>query len=150
MSNFDFYNPPTKELWDSRRSWIDTRIQESDVGLSNLTSDHSTALFMDMQIAYCAGAWISVIIMSISVIDSQLREAETVEDSVGTAKLLRQSFVGEDIDWLRSVRNQYVHYHPGAPVFNMNDWFDMQSQYANDAKKAMEMTINALFQYPGT
>jgi len=105
---------------------------------------------MDMQIAYCSGAWISVVIMSVSVIDAHLRETEAMDSRIGTAKLLTEYYEGEDIDWLRQLRNKYVHHNLDNPILEMNDWFDKQDELEFNATKAIRMTIKALFQNPGT
>jgi hypothetical protein len=105
---------------------------------------------MDMQISYCSGAWISVVIMSVSVIDAHLRETEAMNTSIGTAKLLKELYDGEGIDWLRQLRNKYVHVNVDKQILEMNCFFDNQDQLEKDATKAMKMTIIALFQSPGT
>lgn len=145
----DLFDYPDKDTWRRRRQWLDTELEKSEIGLVYAVSDHSTALFMDMQIAFCSGAWISVVIMSISVIDSHLRETEAMDTSIGTAKLLSDYYEGEDIDWLRQLRNKYVHHNIDKPLIEMNDWFDNQEKLEKDAKKAIKMTILALFQNPG-
>lgn len=145
----DLFDYPDKEIWIKRRQWLDNELEKAETGLVFAVSDHSTALFMDMQIAYCSGAWISVVIMSVSVIDSHLRETEAMDTSIGTAKLLKEYYEGEEIDWLRQLRNKYVHHNLDKPFFEMNDWFDNQEQLEKDAMKAMKMTISALFQNPG-
>lgn len=108
----------------------------------NVVSDHATALFMDMQVAFCAGAWISVITMSISVIDSHLRETEANDNSIGTAILLQEFYEGEEIDWLKTLRNSYVHYNIKKPFLEMSAWFD-QTHLETEADKAMKITISA-------
>ena len=146
----DLFDYPRKEIWQQRRTWLDNELEQAETGFSYLVSDHSTAIFMDMQIAYCSGAWISVIVMSVSVIDSHFRETEAMDTKIGTAKLLTDYYEGEDIDWLRQLRNKYVHHNPDNPIFAMNDWFDNQDQLESNATKAIKMTIKALFQNPGT
>ncbi len=141
---------PNREIWQKRRNWLDNELEKAETGFSYLVSDHSTALFMDMQIAYCSGAWLSVVIMSVSVIDAHLRETEAMDDKIGTAKLLTEYYEGENIDWLRQLRNRYVHHNLDKPILEMNDWFINQEQLELNATKAIEMTIKALFQNPGT
>lgn len=144
----DLFDYPQKEIWERRRVWLDEELEKAEVGLVYSVSDHSTALFMDMQVAFCAGAWISVIIMSISVIDSHLRETEADDNLIGTAKLLQEFYEGEEIDWLRKLRNRYVHHNLEKPFIEINAWFN-QEQLEKDAYKAIKMTISALFQNPG-
>jgi hypothetical protein len=146
MELFDY---PDKDIWSKRRQWLDDELEKAETGLVYAVSDHSTALFMDMQIAFCSGAWISIVIISVSVIDSHLRETEAMDTSIGTAKLLKEYYEGEEIDWLRQLRNKCVHHNLDKPFIEMNDWFDNQEQLEKDATKAMKMTISALFQNPG-
>lgn len=145
----DLFDYPDKDIWSKRRQWLDDEMEKAETGLVYAVSDHSTALFMDMQIAFCSGAWISIVIMSVSVIDSHLRETEAMNTSIGTAKLLKEYYEGEEIDWLRQLRNKYVHHNLDKPIIEMNDWFNNQEQLEKDAIKAMKMTISALFQNPG-
>lgn len=145
----DLFECPDQETWNKRQQWLFEEIERAELG-SCLVSDHATALFMDMQIAFCSGAWISVIIMSIAIIDSHLRETEAKTNSIGTAKLLKEYYEGEGIDELRQLRNRYVHHNPDLPFLEMNDWFEKHYQFEMDATRAMKMTISALFQNPGT
>ena len=145
----DLFECPTKEIWDKRQDFIFKEIENAEVGLVYSVSDHATALFMDMQIAYCSGAWLSVIVMSISVIDSHLRETEADDNKIGTFHLLNEYFEGQDINWLRHLRNKYVHHNIDNPILEMNDWYDNKEEMENNATKAIKMTISALFQNPG-
>lgn len=140
----ELFDCPEKEIWERRRTRVGEELERAEVGGYSL-SDHSTALFMDMQMAFCAGAWISVIVMSISVIDAHLRETEADNNSIGTAKLLQEFYQGEEIDWLRKLRNRYVHHNLEKPFLEMNY---NQASLEKDAYKAMKMTISALFQNP--
>jgi hypothetical protein len=144
----DLFDYPDKDIWSKRRQWLDVELEKAETGLMYAVSDQSTALFMDMQIAFCSGAWISIVIMSVSVIDSHLRETEAMDTSIGTAKLLKEYYEGEEVDWLRQLRNKYVHHNLDKPLIEMNDWFDNQEQLEKTATKAMKMTISALFQKP--
>lgn len=144
----DLFEPPNRDIWLQREAWIDKLIEDSELG-SYLVSDHSTPLFMDMRIAYCAGAWLSVVVMAVSVIDAHLRETEAMDNKIGTATLLKDFYTGDDIDWLRVLRNKYVHFDLEKPVLEMNHWFDNQEEMQKNATKAMEMCVKAFFQSPG-
>jgi len=137
------------KIWKQRQEWIDKTIEESLVG-SYLVSEHSTALFFDMRRAYCAGAWISVVVMAISVVDSHFRETESGDNKINTAKLLSEFYGGNDIEWLRKLRNKYVHVNLEVPFLEMDTWFENYDQLEKDAKKAMLITIKAFFLNPGT
>ncbi|MHA8069852.1 hypothetical protein ACS6L2_11260 [Aquirufa ecclesiirivi] len=61
----DLFDYPDKDIWSKRRQWLDDELEIAETGLLYSVSDYSTALFMDMQIAFCSGAWISIVIMSV-------------------------------------------------------------------------------------
>ncbi|WP_116786997.1 hypothetical protein [Flavobacterium psychrotrophum] len=144
----DIFEQTDRDTWNTRREWVDKELQDAEIGC-HLLSDHATALFMDMQLAYCAGAWISVVVMSVSVIDAHLRETEAMDNCIGTAKLLDEYYEGKNINWLRQLRNHYVHLNMNKNILKMNDWFDNQLEFEMNATKAIKMTISALFQNPG-
>lgn len=146
MELLDF---PKKEIWLKRSKFVEDEIENAIKG-SHVVSDHSTAIFMELQACYSIGAWLSVIILSITVIDSHLRECEAMDNKIGTAKLLSDYFEGDDIDWLRKLRNKYVHSNINMPFLDMNAQFEKRDDYEKDATKALKMTISALFQNGGT
>lgn len=139
---------PDNSIWQQRRDWIDQEIENAERGV-HCVSDHAVALFMDLSIAYCAGAWISVIVMSVSVIDAHLRENEAMDYKMGTAKLLKDYYEGENIDWLRRLRNSYVHLDEESPLDELNSYYESQESLEEYATKAVKMTVIALFQNPG-
>jgi hypothetical protein len=136
------------EIWKQREEWVDSTLNKLEVG-SYLVSEHSTALFFDMKRAYCAGAWISVVVMAISVIDSHFRETESGDNKISTAKLLNEFYGGVEIEWLRRLRNNYVHLNLDSPFLEMDTWSKNYNQLETDAKKAMQITISAFFLNPG-
>ncbi|MBN8669487.1 MAG: hypothetical protein J0L80_02300 [Chitinophagales bacterium] len=148
MTIFGVY--PTQDKWNERRDWVEKQLLDRSESGSFLVSEHATTLFMDMQLAFCAGAWLSVVITSISVIDAQLRETEAANDSIGTAKLLNDYYKGEEINWLRQLRNKYVHHNIANPTNDTSNWYNNQNELEKHATKAMQMTIHAFFQSPGT
>lgn len=137
------------DVWQIRRSWIDNELDSYCLNVGECeASPHAIALFNDMTFAFCAGAWISVVVMSISVIDAQLRETESANEKVKTVDLLKEYYKGENIDWLRRLRNQYVHVEVGSSWFVNNDFYERQDELEQNAIIAIEMTIKALFQTP--
>jgi hypothetical protein len=145
----NIFEPPSKQIWETL--WLEQEVEKAETGMSYLVSDHSTALFFDMQRAYC-GAWISVVVMAVSSVDSHLRETEAGENRIVTAMLLKDFYGGEsdEIEWLRKLRNKYVHLNNDKPFLEMNAWFNNQHQLEADATKAIKIVIKAFFQGPGT
>jgi|AntAceMinimDraft_14_1070370.scaffolds.fasta_scaffold248390_1 hypothetical protein len=148
MELFDF---PNRTVWQKRSDWIENEIENNMTGGSYLVSDHATALFADLQACYCIGAWLSVVILSVSIIDSHLRETEAMDDKIGTAKLLNDYYEGPyDVNWLRKLRNKYVHLDIDNPALEMNHQYNKRDEMEQDATKAIKMIIRAFFQSPGT
>lgn len=140
---------PNRFEWGKRKIWVEELLDESLSG-SESVSDHAAALFLDLQACYCIGAWLSVIILSVSVIDAHLRETEALDDNIGTAKLLAEFYRGEDIDWLRKLRNKYVHLDMRYPSLVMNAQFENRNQFEAEATQAFKMVIKAFSQGQGT
>lgn len=141
---------PKSELWNKRNEWIESEIVSAEKGV-HLVSEHAASLFIDLQACYCIGAWLGVIILSVSVIDAHLRENEAMDNNIGTAKLLNDYYEGskEDINWLRYLRNKYVHIDIDNPALNLNIQFDERDKLEKNATKAMKIVIDTLFQNPG-
>ncbi len=142
---------PNFELWQERRNWFENELENKQHPLASyLVSDQATALLVELQSCFCAGAFLSVVILSISIIDAQLRETEAVDNKIGTSKLLSHYFTGVDINWLRLLRNKYVHLELDNPAVTIDDQYGKREQMESDAKRAIQMVIHAFFQSPGT
>lgn len=148
MEHLDHPNPNT---WEKRKMWFENELESKQHPMTSyLLSDQATALLVDLQSCYCSGSFIAVIILSVSIIDAQLRETEAMDDKLGTAKLLDAYYTGKDINWLRKLRNQYVHLNVDNPALVIDDQYNNRKQMEVDAKRAIEMVIHAFFQSPGT
>lgn len=117
---------------------------------SYLVNDHATALLVELQCCYCAEAFITTLILAVSIIDTQLRGTEALENKIGTAKLLDDYFTGNDINWLRRLRNKYIHVDLENPALTIDDQYNNREQMGKDARLAIQMVIHAFFQSPGT
>ena len=54
-----------------------------------------TVLLVELQTCYCAGTFLAVIILSVSIIDAQLRETEAVDNKNRYGKTFRWIFYGK-------------------------------------------------------
>lgn len=142
---------PTKKNWEIRKEWFENSLEKGQHQLASYdVSDHSTALLVDLQSCYCAGAFIAVIILSVSIIDAQLRETEANDNKIGTARLLDEYYTGEDINWLRKLRNKYVHVDIDNPALTIDHQYTNRKQMESDARRSIQMVIHSYFQSPGT
>lgn len=142
---------PYFEIWEERKGWFENELENKQHPMASyLVSDQATALLVEIQSCYCAGAFLSVVILSVSIIDAQLRETEAVDSKIGTAKLLNEYFTGTDINWLRQLRNKYVHLNIENPAVTIEDQYGNREEMESDARRAIQMVIHAFFQSPGT
>jgi hypothetical protein len=54
-----------------------------------------------------------------------------------------------DSNWLRKVRNRYVHLNVNDPGLNIDRQYDKRKELGNDATKAITMVVITLLQNPG-
>lgn len=142
---------PDFEIWEERKGWFENELKNKQHPMASyLLSDQGTALLVELQSCYCAGTFLAVIILSVSIIDAQLRETEAVDNKIGTAKLLEEYFTGKDINWLRKLRNKYVHIDIDNRALTIDDQYTNRKQMESDARRAIQMVIHAFFQSPGT
>ena len=142
---------PDFEIWEERKGWFENELENKQHPMASyLVSDQGTALLVELQSCYCAGAFLAVIILSVSIIDAQLRETEAMDNKIGTAKLLNEYFTGKDINWLRKLRNKYVHVDIDNPALTIDDQYNNRKQMVSDARLAIQIVIHAFFQSPGT
>ena len=71
---------------------------------SYFVSEQACALIGEVQMAFCAGAWLAVIVLAIAVVDSQLREF-TPGFEGSTKRLLMDAQVNPKLQQLRERRN---------------------------------------------
>lgn len=142
---------PDATTWGSRKEWFEKTLERSQHPLASyFVSDQATSLLVDLESCYCAGAFLAVVLLSVSIIDSQLRETGVGDKKIGTAKLLSEYYTGQNIDWIRRLRNRYVHIDVDSPALGIDDQYFSRSQMQEDARKAITMVFHAFFQDPGT
>lgn len=71
-----------------------------------------------------------------------------MDNAIGTAKLLDDYYEGEDIKWLRKLRNSYVHLNINNPTLDLSMIDGDRIELEENATKAFKMTVKALFQNP--
>ena len=148
MQQIDY---PDKDIWNDRKLWFEAELNRYQHPLASYTvSDHATALLVELQCCYCAGAFITTLILAVSIIDAQLRETEALDNKIGTAPLLNKYFSGKDINWLRRLRNKYVHVDINNPALTIDLQYSQREEMEIDSKRAIQMVMHAFFQSPGT
>jgi hypothetical protein len=144
----DFLDGSNMELWNERKDWIEGLINNESASGGYAVSEQACALMMDLEVVFCAGAWVSVIILSMSIIDAQLREVEVPGFQGNTEKLLKETRLTDELDWLRKRRNKLLHLSPDSPEITVDDQWDKREEMEIEARRAISLAIMVLFLTP--
>jgi hypothetical protein len=115
-------------------------------------SSHSLLLLIDIELAFCAGAWLSVIVLSQASIEATLRQIATDDYSSKAVALFGKD---PELQWLRGLRNEVLHAaEPGSisqlwklPPENL---VHCHSELAPEAKRAVALAYRAVYTAAGT
>lgn len=141
---------PPSSLWKQRRDWFETLFDVETGGGGYLVGEHALGLLVDLQAAYCGGAFIACVILSCTIVDAHIRETETGEDfDGGIGAAFDLSEFREDLDWLRKRRNHLVHFKSARPlVVSVDAHYDQRNSHEEDAKRAITLVASVLFENP--
>ena len=82
-----------------------------------IISSHALLIEVDLRLAFCAGAWLSVIVLACAAVEAQARQV-TVDNYTLPARDLFAD--NPELQWLRSLRNELV--HAGEPGTKSQLW----------------------------
>jgi len=129
---------PDEATWDERRLWFEAREAAFGRAGAGALSEQACALMVDLQAAFCAGAWAAAVILAAAVVDLQTGEGR------GAAAGLDK----KERDWLRLLRNALVHEHPKRPGLSMRDQWTGRGRWERKARRAVEAALAALYAPP--
>lgn len=132
-------DPPDEVIWDERRLWLQEREAHFGQGGAGVLSEQACALMLDLQTAFCAGAWTAAIVLAAAIVDLQSNQRGAVP---GLGKKER--------DWLRLLRNALVHAHPTKPGITMQDQWTGRDRWEKKARRAVEAALAALYPAAGS
>ena len=136
---------PGKELWETRRRWFE-EIGESYEGRGTyIVSDQACALIGEVQTAFCAGAWVAVIVLAMAVIDAQLRETEVPGFTGNTRQLLIAADANPDLQRLRERRNVITHIDPENPALTVDQQWANRTELEQEARQAIKLMFEAFY-----
>jgi len=145
----DFLDLPSPDIWQSRKRWFEEVAEnEKGFGAGYSVSEQACALLMDLQIAFCSGAWLSVVILSLAIIDAHLREVEVPGFIGNTANLIREINLENELDWLRKRRNELVHIDINNPALTVDDQWYRIDEFENDARQAVTLVFKVFYLTP--
>lgn len=147
MDQIDY---PNRDVWLARQRWFDHVFDIERRGGAYVVGEHSTGLLVELQSVFCAGAFISVVLLACAVIDAHVREVEADADFDGGMQAAFD-LMGEvhDLDWLRKRRNELVHFKSKRPLAISVDlqWSD-RDLHELDARRAIEVVAGVMFARP--
>jgi hypothetical protein len=131
---------PSKEAWETRRQWFET-LENSfvDERASYGVSEQACALVGEVQTAFCAGAWVTVLVMAIAVIESHIAE-------FGYSDLTDNPTLHK----LRKRRNSIVHFQEKNPGISVDQQWLNRPQLEAEAKEAVKLMFEVFYSDVGT
>ncbi|HEY2360876.1 MAG TPA: hypothetical protein VGK36_07170 [Candidatus Angelobacter sp.] len=144
----DHIEYPLEEVWKERRDWFERLAEPQNGGY--LLGEQSTALVGDIQSAFCAGAWIAVVIMTAAAIDGHLREVEFPDAKGNAQKLIDQSGGDSRLHSLRKRRNALVHVNPANAAITVDQQYTDRNQLEQEARSAVRLMFEVIYAFPST
>ncbi len=132
---------PGEAVWDERRGWFEGREAACAKAGAPAPSEQACALMIDLQAAFCVGAFSAAIVLAAAIVDAQAPTEAPREAGVPGVdrKTLR---------WLRGLRNRLVHEDPANPAITIEDHWMKRDIWERQARRAVEAVFAAL--YPGS
>lgn len=138
---------PDDVIWNNRRQWFELLFDVETRGGGYLLGEHATGLLVDLQAIYCAGAFISCIILSCTIIDAYLHEVEGFQGNI--YETFRLSKNKDDLEWLRKRRNRLIHFKHDAMPISVDEHWHCREQHETEAKRAITLVADVIFESPG-
>lgn len=139
---------PSAQVWEQRRVWFELAEAESRGEGSYLLSEQACALCAEIQAVFCAGAWVSVVVLSVAVVEAHLREVELPTHRGSLADLIEASGSNRELHRLRRRRNALVHANPNAAVISVEQQWGDREQLEQEARDAVRVMFSALYSSP--
>jgi hypothetical protein len=138
-NGMDWLEQPSAELWEVRRRWFDV-LGESLAGEgSYFVSEQACALIGEVQTAFCAGAWVAVLVLAMAVVDTQLRETELPGFKGNTQQLLDAVRADPGLQRLRERRNAIIHIRPENPTIIVDQQWANRAELEQEARHAVKL-----------
>lgn len=103
---------PESKIWDNRANWFDIRLETNLENGSFLISEHVSVLSSELRAAYACGLRHTTLILSVAIIDAQLRDIELPDHKGNTKSLTDELGFNCRFDVIRRRRNELIHFDP--------------------------------------
>jgi hypothetical protein len=136
---------PSNEMWELRRDWFEQKAEPPDDG-EYLLGEQACAVVVDLQCAFCAGAWIAVVVLAAAAIDAHLHNAEGF---TGNAKRsIDEAGADLQLHTLRKRRNALIHSDPDSPAITVDQQWSERVRLEEDARLAVELVFRVFYANP--
>ena len=125
---------PEEIEWDERRLWFEEQEALRSQGGVGALSEQACALMIDLQAAFCAGAWTAVIVLAAAIVDAQSFHAGFPSDARN-----------EERGWLRGLRNALLHEDRKNPVITVEDMWTRRGDWEKAARRAVTLAFDTLY-----
>lgn len=132
---------------DERRRWLDRAHSQIRAEYSAIRLSSHALLLIDIERAFCAGAWLAVVTLSHASVEATLRQILYEDYDSSAVELFGKV---EDLHWLRAIRNEILHAsEPGTPSkiwkHSSDDLPACHAALEPEAKRAVELAYRALY-----
>jgi hypothetical protein len=136
---------PSNEMWELHRDWFEQKGERPDGG-AYLLSEQACAVAVDLQCAFCAGAWIAVVVLAAAAIDAHLHDAEGF---TGNAKrAIDEAGADLQLHTLRKRRNALIHSDLDSPAITVDQQWSERVRLEEDARLAVELAFRVFYANP--
>ena len=141
---------PAYENWRARREWFKAQFDIENYGGAYVMGEHASGLLVDLQAIFCAGAFVSTLILACTIIDAHLQETNSdIEDKDSIQSAFSDLSSVEGFDCLRQRRNRLVHFKRQKGVtIAVDDHYQSRSEHEKDARHAINLVARVLFENP--
>ncbi len=126
---------PSDEIWSERRFWFEDLENAAGRSGAPSPSEQACALMIDLQSAFCAGAFSAVVVLAAAIVEAQIGRRP---QSDAEHKARR---------WLQDLRNKLVHENRELPAITVEDHWLRRAEWEDAARRAILLAFGAL--YPG-
>ncbi|WP_282606960.1 hypothetical protein [Pelagibius sp. Alg239-R121] len=124
---------PSDETWSERRFWFEDLENAAGQSGAPAPSEQACALMIDLQAAFCAGAFSAVVVLAAAIVEAQA--GRTPEDP--QQRKVRR--------WLQDLRNKLVHEDRESPVITVEDHWLRRGEWETAARRSILLAFNALY-----
>lgn len=125
---------PAEITWDERRLWFEEQEARYAQGGAGALSEQACALMIDLQAAFCAGAWSGVVILAAAIADAQAFHSGFPNDGQT-----------QDRAWLRGLRNALVHEDRKSPAITVEDQWTKRGEWEKAARRAVRVALATIY-----